>query len=118
MPKQPLTPPHPRLLDAYAVEGDSMSPTLEHGDWLLAVSARRLPPAPGRLIIFREPRTGGHRSIKRAVSREPDGWFALGDNPPRSTDSRTYGPVPLEAIEAVVIARYGPLPRLAWLLPR
>ena len=95
-----------------------MSPTLEHGDWLLAVSARWLPPAPGRIIVFREPRASGRRSIKRAVAREPGGWFALGDNPTRSTDSRAYGTVPDAAIEAVVLCRYGPLRRLAWLLPR
>ena len=93
-----------------------MSPTLEHGDWLLAVSARRLRPAPGRIIVFREPRAGGRLAIKRAVAREGGGWFALGDNPPRSTDSRAYGPAPEAAIEAVVICRYGPLRRFAWLI--
>lgn len=94
-----------------------MSPTLREGDWLLGVSARLLPPAPGRIVVFRQPRGGGRRSIKRAAACEQDGWFVLGDNPPRSTDSRAYGVVPEEQIEAVVIARYGPLRRLAWLLP-
>ena len=98
-----------------------MSPTLREGDWLLGVSARLLPPAPGRIVVFRPPRGGRRRSIKRVVARESvreaGGWFVLGDNPPRSTDSRAYGVVPEEQIEAVVIARYGPLRRLAWLLP-
>ena len=98
-----------------------MSPTLREGDWLLGVSARLLPPAPGRIVVFRPPHAGRGLSIKRVASwesgREAGGWFLLGDNPPRSTDSRAYGVVPEEQIEAVVIARYGPLRRLAWLLP-
>ncbi len=102
-----------------------MSPTLREGDWLLGVSARLLPPARGRIVVFRPPRGGRRRSIKRVASwesgresrREAGGWFVLGDNPPRSTDSRAYGVVPEEQIEAVVVARYGPLRRLAWLLP-
>ena len=96
-----------------------MSPSLREGDWLLGVSARLLPPAPGRIVVFRQPRAG-RLSIKRVAVRESgcesSGWFLLGDNPPRSTDSRAYGVVPAEQIEAVVIARYGPLRRLAWLL--
>ena len=102
-----------------------MSPTLREGDWLLGVSARLLPPAPGRIVVFRQPRAGARLSIKRVAvresgresGREAGGWFVLGDNPPRSTDSRAYGVVPEERIEAVVVARYGPLHRLAWLLP-
>ena len=98
-----------------------MSPTLRKGDWLLGVSARLLPPAPGRIVVFRQPRGGRGLSIKRVATRESGreagGWFLLGDNPPRSTDSRAYGVVPEEQIEAVVVARYGPLRRLAWLLP-
>ena len=98
-----------------------MSPTLREGDWLLGVSARLLPPAPGRIVVFRQPRAGARLSIKRVAvresGREAGGWFMLGDNPPRSTDSRAYGVVPEERIEAVVVACYGPLRRLAWLLP-
>ena len=94
-----------------------MSPTLREGDWLLGVSARLLPPKPGRIVVFRQPRGGRGRSIKRVAAREAGGWFLLGDNPPRSTDSRAYGVVPEGQIEAIVIARYGPPRRLAWLLP-
>ena len=106
----------PRLFETYAVSGDSMSPTLKHGDWLLAVSACRLRPRVGRIVVFREPRTGGRLAIKRIVARERGGWFVLGDQPARSTDSRAFGAIPDEAIEAVVLCRYGPLRRLAWLL--
>lgn len=43
----------------------------------------------------------------------PAGHVAvLGDGRGRSTDSRTYGPVPLDFIDAVVVARVAPRPRL------
>ena len=96
-----------------------MAPTLHEADRLLGVSPRWLPrlqPAAGRIVVFREPREGGRRSIKRIVSREGWGWFVLGDNPSRSTDSRVYGPVEDAAIEAVALLRYGPAQRLACLL--
>ena len=107
-------------LRLYQVVGDSMAPTLHEADRLLGVSPSWLPrgfqPAAGRIVVFSEPREGGRRSIKRIVSREETGWFVLGDNPSRSTDSRVYGPVENAAIEAVALLRYGPAQRLAWLL--
>ena len=97
-----------------------MAPTLHEADRLLGVSPSWLPrllqPAVGRIVVFREPRDAGKRSIKRIVSREESGWFVLGDNPSRSTDSRVYGPVADGAIEAVALLRYGPAQRLALLL--
>ncbi len=93
-----------------------MSPTLRPGDQLLTLSSRWLAPAVGRIVVFREPRAAGRRSVKRVVSREAEGWFLLGDQPARSTDSRVYGAVADDAIEAVALCRYAPLRRLAWLL--
>lgn len=107
-------------LRLYQVTGDSMAPTLHEAERLLGVSPRWLPrrlqPAVGRIVVFREPREAGKRSIKRIVSREGSGWFVLGDNPSRSSDSRVYGPVEDAAIEAVALVRYGPARRLGRLL--
>ena len=92
------------------VEGDSMSPTLREGDALLALPATWLPVKPGRIIVFRR---DGQLFIKRALSREGEGWYAVGDNPSRSTDSRRFGPVPESEVRATAVLRLMP-PR--WLL--
>ena len=87
------------------VQGDSMSPSLRDGDRLLALAPRLIPIRPGKIIAFRR---GGELYLKRALSREAEGWFAVGDNPSRSTDSRRFGPVPASAVEAVAVCRIAP----------
>jgi nickel-type superoxide dismutase maturation protease len=99
------------------VEGESMSPTLEPGDYLLAVrsaGARR-----GSLIVVEHPDRPGYEMVKR-VGAMPGEWVAdrilgpgefwvVGDNEEGSTDSRTFGPVPRVAIYGRVVLRYWPL---------
>ena len=92
------------------VQGDSMSPTLRDGDALLALSRDWIPVKPGRVIAFRR---ADDLYIKRALNREGDGWYVVGDNPARSTDSRRFGPVPQCDIRATALCRLLP-PR--WLL--
>ena len=87
-----------------------MSPTLNDGDALLALAPKLLEVKPGRIIAFRRAKA---LYIKRALTREGQGWFAVGDNPPRSTDSRRFGPVPNSAIQAVAVLSLRPL---RWLL--
>lgn len=123
------------VLDAAFVEGESMSPTLREGRLVLILRAAyglRLPPAlaPGRGYLLRwdGPRPGelvaalspasGRAVIKRvgAVGRGtylPDGrflakdeLFLLGDNPEASLDSRSYGPVAIDAVIGKVLG-YG-----------
>ena len=84
------------------VKGDSMAPTLEDGHALLALSPRLIPVQPGRIIAFQH---GHDLYLKRALTREGQGWFVVGDNPSRSTDSRRFGPVPESAIRAVAVLR-------------
>lgn len=93
-----------------------MLPTLRDGDVLLACSPHLLSPAPGRIVVFRDPRDRRRRSIKRVAVREQGGWFVLGDHTSRSTDSRMFGAVPGESIQAVVLCCCAPLPRTAWLI--
>ena len=98
------------MLYLLRVKGDSMAPTLSGGDALFAVSTRLIDVKPGRIIAFRR---GDDLLIKRALSREGDGWYVVGDNPSRSTDSRRFGPVPDSSIQAVALAGLAP-PR--WLI--
>ncbi|HVL85806.1 MAG TPA: S26 family signal peptidase [Pseudonocardia sp.] len=89
-----------------AVRGPSMSPTLTDGDVLLVrfgAAAR-----PGDVVLARWPRRPGQLSVKRAVRRDGDGWWVLGDNPFGSTDSRVLGPA---HVVAVAVARLYPRPR-------
>ncbi len=96
----------------YAVSGDSMAPTLAAGDWVLArrVSTVR----PGEIVVVERPDRPGLEIIKRVVAVEADGpgeamrARLAGDNPLASTDSRDFGPVPVETVVGVVWLRYWP----------
>jgi nickel-type superoxide dismutase maturation protease len=99
-----------------AVEGPSMAPTLQPGDFLVATirGLRRR----GSLVVVDHPGRSGYEMVKRiaavpggdASKRTFDqtGYWLLGDNPWASTDSRTLGPVPEEAIRGVIRLRYWP----------
>lgn len=94
-----------------AVRGSSMAPTLRDGDVVLALGWCR--PADGAVALVRWPARPGQLSVKRLALRLPDGepggacWFAVGDAPSASTDSRTLGPA---VALAVVTHRLWPSP--------
>ena len=115
---------------AVTVEGDSMAPTLRHGQRLLVARAAAPAVAVGDVIVFRLPRAPHtahvdvHHLVKRvaAVAGDPlPAWAAgprcpgdrvppgrvvvIGDNPGRSGDSRQLGYVPVSAIVGVVAPR-------------
>jgi nickel-type superoxide dismutase maturation protease len=109
------------LLRRLSVEGPSMLPTLYPGDRLLAV---RLPFAwplrVGDLVVLWDPHGGpdGGRLVVKRVAGVVDrgaGIEVRGDNPPASTDSRTYGPVDRHLVLGRVVYRYGPAERAGWL---
>jgi nickel-type superoxide dismutase maturation protease len=99
-----------------AVEGPSMAPTLQPGDFL--VGTIRGPRRRGSLVVVSHPGRSGYEMVKRiaavpagdASNRAFDqtGYWLLGDNPGASTDSRTLGPMPEEAIRGVIWLRYWP----------
>jgi hypothetical protein len=97
-------------LRRYAIADNSMRPTLEDGDWVLAA---RTAPVPGDVVISDLPGRAGFEIVKRIAAVDPtDGsiWL-LGDDPDAgSVDSRTFGAVPAETITAIVLARYHPFP--------
>lgn len=94
-----------------AVAERSMEPTLRPGDWLVAWRGFRpgQPPAvrAGQIVIARHPGRAGMLLVKRAVREEPGGWWLESDNPGAgAVDSRWFGPVPADLIEARVLLRY------------
>jgi len=91
---------------AVLVHGPSMSPTLRHGDAVLVRAGGR-PVRPGDVVVARFHTRPDLLVVKRAVRREPDGWWLQGDNPLVDDDSRSYGPA---RVEGRVVVRYWPLP--------
>jgi Peptidase S24-like len=94
------------------VRGGSMAPTLHDGDVVLAVPGLR--PRDGAVALVRWPARPRQVSVKRLALRFPDEghddgarWFAVGDAPTASTDSRTLGPA---VALAVVTHRLWPRP--------
>jgi nickel-type superoxide dismutase maturation protease len=102
------------LLERVEVEGTSMLPTFQAGDRLLVrrVGRRVLQARPGDLVLVRDPRDPRRRLVKRLARMTPAGVVVLGDNPPASTDSRTYGPLSLGALRGKVFFRYAPPARV------
>lgn len=90
------------------VDGPSMVPTLEHGDWLLVRYGARV--RPGDVVILRHPFQQDLLVVKRAVERREGGWWVLGDNAFAGGDSTVYGVVPRAMVLARVAARLRPRP--------
>jgi len=92
------------------VEGTSMRPTLEPGDWAIAVRARRL--RRGDIVVVEHPDRVGFELVKRVThppdDMAPDGLglvdrvWVEGDDPEGSSDSRTFGPLPMGLVRGRV----------------
>jgi signal peptidase I len=93
------------------VRGRSMEPTLYDGDRLLMLHGSA--PRPGRLAVVRLP--DGVIAVKRAVRREPEGWWVERDNPLAGVDSWVVGAVPDGDVLGRVLLR---LPRRPARVPR
>ena len=81
------------------VQGHSMVPILPPGTvvfgWRWFVRLR-----PEKVVIFSRER---RETVKRIEHIEPKGLFVLGDHADTSTDSRHYGAIPQDWVEAVVV---------------
>lgn len=95
-----------RPLGRVEVTGDSMRPALEPGDRLLVL--RRAAGRVGDVVALADPRLPSRTIVKRVAARSPAGLTVLGDNPPASTDSRTFGPVARSRLRGRAIYRYFP----------
>lgn len=100
-----------------------MSPALYPGDYLIceSLSSTLGLIKKGNLVVIEPPSQPGLRVIKRVAGVEsdiinldansaltvpPGHLFVLGDNPARSTDSRSHGPVPTTSVVGVARIRY------------
>jgi nickel-type superoxide dismutase maturation protease len=102
-----------RWFDIVEVQGSSMAPTLLPGEWLLVerrTYARRRPRV-GEIVLAADPREPTRELVKRvAAVVEPAGTLELrGDAPDASTDSRTFGAIPMSAVRWRVVARCWPV---------
>jgi len=95
---------------SFRVEGDSMEPTLHHGD---RVTLRRTRPflgdvkrvvQPGDVVVLRHPQRPDSLLVKRLWRAEGNGLYVRGDNESASTDSSQFGQVPIGCLWGVVEA--------------
>jgi nickel-type superoxide dismutase maturation protease len=101
-----------RKLRRVQVAGDSMLPAFRPDDRLVIGPAGWI--RPGTVVAVHDPRSPGRLMVKRvhAVGRT---WVDVrGDNPPASTDSRHFGPLPRSRLAGRVVYRYGPAGRTGW----
>ena len=99
------------------VDGASMRPALEPGDWALAVASARI--RRGAVVVVEHPDRPGFEIVKRVRSvpgdLAPSGrvlgpgelWIE-GDAADGSTDSRAFGPVRREHVKGAVRLVYWP----------
>jgi phage repressor protein C with HTH and peptisase S24 domain len=87
------------------VSGLSMVPTLAPGERLLVRSNG--PIVLGEIVVFKQQ---DRFDIKRVSRIEPHGILVTGDNELVSTDSRSYGLIPFDAILGTVSFRLWPKP--------
>ena len=105
------------------VDGESMAPTLQPGDYLVAVRSHGV--RRGSLVVVEHPDRPGYEMVKRVAATPGEGvadrilgpneYWILGDNADGSTDSGTFGPISADAIRGHVILRYWPAGTEAWL---
>lgn len=57
---------------------------------------------------------GGFLKEGQAITVPPEYIFVMGDNRPRSSDSREFGPIPITNVIGVVFYRYYPPGKMGW----
>jgi nickel-type superoxide dismutase maturation protease len=98
----------PVRLRRVLVRGPSMAPALRHGDQVLVLFSRRTASA-GEVVVVALP--DETLAVKRLIRLDGAGrvWVE-GDNPFGSSDSRTFGALPPEAVRGRVLMRLWPRP--------
>jgi len=86
------------------VTGESLTPIIEEGDFVLVLKIPFFFLHSGDIIVFRHDTYGMMIKMVEVVSRDERTVFAIGTHP-LSTDSRSFGPVPWRNILGKVILR-------------
>ncbi len=86
------------MLQLRRVVGLSMLPTFRPGAIVLGLKGLR--PKAGSIVVAEH---DGLELIKRVSKIGPEGFYLVGDNASRSTDSRTYGWFASQTIKSVII---------------
>jgi nickel-type superoxide dismutase maturation protease len=88
----------------FGVEGNSMLPTLKNGDAVLINPQAKL--KQGDIVLANHPYKKNVKILKRIKEFTKNGdLFLIGDNADKSTDSRTFGAVPLKCVLGKVACR-------------
>jgi nickel-type superoxide dismutase maturation protease len=86
------------------VEGNSMLPTLKHGEEVLVKFGKTF--QVGDIVFAKHPYKQSAKMIKRIEKISTSGkLFLIGDNPSESTDSRSFGEISAEEIIGKVVCR-------------
>ena len=90
----------------FRIDGDSMIPTLDHRDFVLADMGyyRKHKPEIGDVVVLKHP-YNGLIIVKRVHLVAADGFMVTGDNASASSDSRSFGMLSHEAILGRVTSR-------------
>ena len=83
-----------------------MEPALTTGDRLLCRSVKAGRLRVGDIVALRDPRDHARTIVKRIHAIDGAMAEVRGDNSTASTDSRTFGRIPIDAIEGRVIRTY------------
>ncbi len=83
------------LRKGFLVEGNSMFPALKEGDAVLINRSKKV--SEGDIVLAKHPFKESVKILKRVKNFDENGdLFLTGDNGDESTDSRTFGAVPLK----------------------
>ncbi len=88
------------------VAGPSMAPTLLPGEVVLTVPAVGRWLRAGQVVVLRDPGDPDHLIVKRLAAVTDGQVFAVGDDPHHSTDSRTWGWLPVSAVRRLAVVRW------------